>query len=81
MNCPEQFADCQKYAYEQNSNILKLLGGTTEYIMANETWQWNDYSKYASGMFDVEAKKKRREEIWPQDLQKAFDLGKRLVEK
>ena len=81
MNCPEQFADCQQYAYEQNAGCLKVLGGTTEYIMANETWQWNDYSKYASGMFDVEAKKKRREEVWPSDLQKAFDLGKRLLGK
>lgn len=80
MNCPEKYADCQQYAYEQNTNILKTLGGHSEYIMANETWQWDDYSVYASGMFDVEAKRRRREEVWPKDLQRAFDLGKKLAE-
>lgn len=80
MNCPEQFSDCQKYAYEQNTNILKTLGGSSEYIMANETWQWDDYSQYASSMFDVEAKRRRREEVWPGDLQRAFDLGQKLAE-
>ena len=80
MNCPEKYSDCQKYAYETNTNNLKVLGGTTEYIMANETWQWDDYSQFASSMFDVEAKRERHETVWPQDLQRAFDLGKKLAE-
>ena len=80
MNCPEQFADCQQYAYEKNTSCLGVLGGRTpEFIMANETLQWSDYSKYASGMFDVEAKQRIRREVWPKDLEKAFELGKRLV--
>ena len=81
MNCPEEFSDCQKAAYEQNAGCLKVLGGTTEYIMANETWQWDDYSKYASGMFDEEAKRRHHEEIWPRELQSAFNLGHRLASK
>ena len=80
MNCPEQFADCQQYAYENNCNQLRNLGGAHEWIMANETWQWEDYSLYAGGMFDVPAKKKRHEEVWPKDLERAFDFGKRLAE-
>ncbi len=81
MNCPKQFADCQKGAYELNTEVLKrVFNGTSEYIMANETWQFADYSKVAGAMFDVEAKKKMKEEVWPQDLQAAYDLGKKLVE-
>lgn len=80
MNCPEQFADCQKAAYENNTGLLRCLNGSTEYIMANETWQWDNYDLYAGGMFDVEAKAKYHEEVWPRELQKAYDLGKRLAE-
>jgi len=81
MNCPEQFADCQQYAYENNCNLLRLLNGKTEWMMVNETWQWEDYSKYASGMFDVPAKRKRHEEVWPLDLQRCYDFGKALAAK
>lgn len=80
MNCPEQFAECQQYAYENNCNLLRQLKGKTEWMMVNETWQWEDYSKYASGMFDVPAKRKRREEVWPLDLQRCFDFGKSLTQ-
>lgn len=58
-----------------------MLGGTTEYIMANETWQWDDYSKYASGMFDAEAKRRYHEKVWPLELQNAFELGRKLASK
>ena len=81
MNCPKEFSDCQKAAYEQNAECLKVLGGTTEYIMANETWQWDDYSKYASGMFDAEAKRRYHEKVWPLELQNAFELGRKLASK
>jgi multimeric flavodoxin WrbA len=81
MNCPKQHADIQKYAYDINTEILgRLFGGKSEYIMANETWQFTDYSKVAGGLFDVEAKKKLKEEVWPNELQAAYDLGRRLVE-
>lgn len=53
--------------------------GDTEYVAAAETWQFDDYSKYAADMFDVEARKRRREEVFPQDCQTAFEMGKRLA--
>jgi multimeric flavodoxin WrbA len=53
--------------------------GETEYVAAAETWQFDDYSKYAADMFDVEARKRRHEEVFPQDCQNAFDMGKRLA--
>jgi multimeric flavodoxin WrbA len=55
------------------------LIGDTEYVAAAETWQFDDYSKYAAGMFDVEARKRRREEVFPQECRTAYDMGKRLA--
>lgn len=55
------------------------LIGDTEYVDASETWQFDDYSKYAADMFDVEARKKRHEEVFPQDCRKAYEMGKRLA--
>jgi multimeric flavodoxin WrbA len=53
--------------------------GDTEYVTAVETWQFEDYSKYAADMFDVEARKKRHEEVFPQECRMAYEMGKRLV--
>lgn len=53
--------------------------GDTEYVTAAETWQFDDYSKYAADMFDVEARKRRREEVFPQECQMAYEMGKRLA--
>jgi len=53
--------------------------GDTEYVTASETWQFDDYSKYAADMFDVEARKRRHEEIFPEDCRKAYEMGKRLA--
>jgi multimeric flavodoxin WrbA len=53
--------------------------GDTEYVAAAETWQFDDYSKYAADMFDVEARKRRRDEVFPQDCQRAYEMGKRLA--
>ncbi|MDR3670750.1 MAG: flavodoxin family protein [Holophaga sp.] len=37
-----------------------------------------DYAKYGITGFDAQSKKKRREEEFPKDCQRAFDLGVRL---
>jgi hypothetical protein len=38
-----------------------------------------DYAKYEFDVFDVPGKLKRHEEIFPQELTRAFELGVRLV--
>ena len=53
--------------------------GDTEYVTAAETWQFEDYSKYAADMFDVEARKRRHEEVFPLDCKKAYEMGRRLA--
>ncbi|MCL2020316.1 MAG: flavodoxin family protein, partial [Oscillospiraceae bacterium] len=41
--------------------------------------QFDDYSKYAAGVFDVSHKEKVRKEQFPLDCEKAFEIGARLA--
>jgi len=54
--------------------------GDSEYVMAYQTQQFEDYSQYAATMFDVDMVKKRHIEQFPRDCEAAFDMGKRLAE-
>ena len=58
--------------YENNFNTF--VGPCTTMICGN-TLQVHDYSRYNWSMFDPEAKKPRHEAIFPQEKEKAFQLG------
>lgn len=79
-NCPMERSDMYVPMYNANTNNLKFFGGSAEYLVAAETWQFDDYSKYACSMFDVEDRRRRREEEFPLKLQEAFEMGRRLTE-
>ena len=57
--------------------------GPCDVLVSGETLQVNDYSKldWEWSMFDPEQKKIRRETVFPVECQKAFEIGKALVEK
>ena len=54
--------------------------GHSEMLCACYTYQFNDYSRYAVTVFDEADKRRYNDEHFPLDLQKAYALGKRLVE-
>ena len=83
MNCPEAFLKEVGYDryFAQNELLLAFLGEKAETLYSCETLQFEDYSKMDADMFDVEARLKRREEVFPEDCRKAFELGIRLTEK
>ena len=56
------------------------LGCEVEVIMANNTTQVNDYSRYHFADGTAEAKARWRAEHWEEDLQKAREAGKRMAE-
>lgn len=69
--------------YEQQFKVTdmfleRILGGA-EYLCVTDTYQFDDYSQYVSTAFDPEGKAKRREEEFPNDCQKAYDMGVRLA--
>ena len=55
--------------------------GPTKTLISGNTLQLNDYSKldWEWTLFDIEEKKKRHEEVFPKECEKAFKLGKEMV--
>lgn len=54
--------------------------GPTQLLISGDTLQLKDYSKTDwPWYFDGEAKKQRHETVFPQEMQKAFEMGKALV--
>lgn len=76
-NCPENAYDTVGYTklFDDYAQFLSRIFGECRTLTASETWQIDDYDKYYMGMFDVPARRKRREEVFPEDLRKAFAIG------
>lgn len=55
------------------------FGNTPEVIMANNTTQVNDYSRYHFADGTAEVKKAWRDAHWEENLQKAREAGKRMA--
>ena len=77
-NAPEE--NFHKSLNKSMLNIMNGFIGPAEIIEANDTLQFDDYSKYDASMFDVKAKIQRHEEVFPLDLKKACEMGKRVLE-
>ena len=60
---------------------IKAALGEPERLVAYNTYQVKNYDRYELAGFSEEAKRQWRDEYWEQDLQKAFDAGKRMAEK
>jgi multimeric flavodoxin WrbA len=76
MNAPgEYYSDFFDGLVKMTNRII----GDSEYVMAYQTQQFEDYSQYAATMFDVEMIKKRHVEQFPNDCAAAYDMGKRLA--
>jgi hypothetical protein len=60
---------------------LSRFVGPAEVLVSGDTLQLKDYSRtdWQWSMFDAEAKKKRHDEVFPQECRKACDLGAALV--
>ena len=54
--------------------------GEPEHIIAYNTYQVNDYNRFELGGFSEEAKRQYRDEHWQNDLQKAYEAGRRMAE-
>ena len=62
-----------------NETSLRAVFGYCETLYAFDTYQYTDYSKYDCDLFDAAHKAKVHDEQFPKDLQKAYELGKRLA--
>ncbi|MBU3218479.1 flavodoxin family protein (plasmid) [Clostridium estertheticum] len=81
MNAPEEIMNKLGYL-----KTFDLIESTIEHIFtkplvmySNNTYQFDDYSKYKSNAFSEEAKAAHRKIQFPLDCQKAFELGASLI--
>jgi multimeric flavodoxin WrbA len=69
--------------YERHFTItkkaLEKYFGPCDIFLSTDTLQYSDYTRFDSEMFDPDAKKKRHDEVFPDDCHQAFELGARLV--
>lgn len=62
-----------------NEMSLRAVFGYCETLYAFDTFQYTDYAKYDCDLFDPVHKAKVRDEQFPKDLKKAYELGKKLA--
>ena len=81
MNAPESMIKELEYdrILTRYENIFEKFMGPTESLFVTDTYQFSDYSKYVATAFDESAKAKRRQEVFPKDCQKAFEMGIRFA--
>ncbi|WP_371376247.1 flavodoxin family protein [Sporomusa aerivorans] len=75
----------QTMGYPQNLSAVEAALGRTfgacEALYANDTYQFDDYSKYVVTAFNEADKAKSRQERFPADCEKAFSMGVRFAAK
>ena len=81
MNCPESLFEEFDYdkLFQRYDGWMKRFFGHCETLLATDTLQAKDYSRYHLGCWDADAKHQRHETVFPQDCQKAYELGVKLV--
>ncbi|WP_378956253.1 flavodoxin family protein [Pelosinus sp. sgz500959] len=82
LNIPEEFMkfynyDCLFQIHKQLCG--KILNGPSEFLLSQDTYQFDDYSQYKASRFDEKHKDQVKREQYPIDCQKAFDMGARLA--
>jgi multimeric flavodoxin WrbA len=72
-----------EFGYNQRfagiDRFLAMIFGSSEKLLSFDTYQFKDYSKVIASRFNPEEKLKRRQEIFPKDCQRAFEMGARFA--
>lgn len=82
MNCPnEEFYRQMNYHILMDTSAQQLgVFGPTEILCSYDTYQFSNYDRYDAATFSEAHKAEVRDTQFPQDLEKAYELGKRLIE-
>lgn len=82
MNVSEELSKQVGYEVLFNTTEASLARafGSAETFCCFDTYQFADYSKVLMEYMDPAHKAARRAEIFPQDCQRAFELGCRLAQ-
>ncbi len=63
----------------RTKSFMERVFGACEIFLSCDTRHFADYSKYDTDVWDVSAKLKRHEEVFPKELEQAYDFGVKLV--
>ena len=77
-NAPDTMYESLLGGYQQT---LNRFVGPTEVLVSGDTLQLKDYGKtdWKWSLFDPEAKMRRHETVFPEEMRKAFELGRSLA--
>ena len=62
-------------------NVIAGALGNPEHVNAYNTYQVKNYDRYEIAAFPEPMKREYRDQHWEQDLQRAYDAGRRMAEK
>jgi multimeric flavodoxin WrbA len=81
MGVPEELVEKAGYLerFAAREQTLARIFGSSETLLSCDTYQFDDYAKVVATRFNAAEKLKRRQEVFPADCRKAFELGARLV--
>jgi multimeric flavodoxin WrbA len=80
-NCPEAaFAQVGYDRMIEGYKGLEYTFGSCQTLISSDTLQVDDYGKYDWTMFNPASKIARREQVFPQDMQAAYDLGVQMAQ-
>lgn len=81
MNVPQELTALLGYdsVFAAAKERMEGCYGSCELLISCDTKQFDDYGKYEFDIFDVNEKLKRHDEVFPQELKLAFELGQNLV--
>lgn len=59
--------------------FLETMVGDTKTLLVGETMQVKNYDRYNWDLFDAEARRKRHADVFPKELEHAFQLGSEMA--
>ena len=82
-NCPEEFYPVLGYRkmLKTYQKALDEAVGNTKVLIAGDTLQVKDYSRFNWTMFDAASKQERHEKVFPEERKKVFELGAQMIKK
>lgn len=80
MNANEEQAQGIYQAMGIIEHCIRTAMGSLEHVDAHNTYQVKNYDRYEIASFPEPMKRQYREEHWADDLQRAYDAGKRMAE-
>ena len=74
----KQYSIRERFAFHEGASE-QFLQAKTQILYAYNTYQFSDYSKYESSIFSEPDKAAYRKEIFPQQCEEAYRIGKALI--